>query len=317
MDTFNDLPLELKLYTIELSPKDFRELIFADKNIYTYYTSDAGKNWFNRVYNIKYINTAFEKGITILNDLKHGEWRYYTNFLSKSEMYKFGVLHGTSYTYQENGFVISEKTYVDGLLEGVVKDYFPDGVIAHTATYKNNKKNSLDILYSANGKIKMSSIYDNGTLVSSTTNVESGYKRVEVYNKNKTIVTIYNVDNKIKSISAYKHGKLHGIKKEYEKGVLKSTEVYVNGRHVGPDILYYHSGEIKQINNYTSEDDFIIEDYYKNQNVKRKSEYTNGELNGPYIEYYKDGTIQYSASYSDGLLHGPEMTYSETGQLLT
>lgn len=63
-ETFENLPLELKLRIIELSPWDLIRLTIVDKKISAYYESEAGQNWFNRISNPQYHNTHDEEGIS-------------------------------------------------------------------------------------------------------------------------------------------------------------------------------------------------------------------------------------------------------------
>ena len=171
---FGDLPLEIKLYVIELDPLHLIDLLLADKSIYEYYLTEEGKNWYKRILNICIIDTDTEKGITILNGLKHGEWKYYVeDKLIKSTWYKLGLKDGLEYIYyRTNDQVMIIKPYIKDVIIGTIKTYYDNGNLETEVDYDGNLETEIDykgeikhgkcVVYNSDGTISSRCTYNNG-----------------------------------------------------------------------------------------------------------------------------------------------------------
>ena len=72
-----------------------------------------------------------------------------------------------------------------------------------------------------------------------------------------------------------------------------------------------------------SERDGPYEDYYENGQLKEKSTFVAGEVNGPYESYcvagphqYENGQLELRGTYVAGELDGPFEMYYENGQVI-
>lgn len=196
---FGDLPLEIKLYVIELDPLHLIDLLLADKSIYEYYLTEEGKNWYKRILNICIIDTDTEKGITILNGLKHGEWKYYVeDKLIKSTWYKLGLKDGLEYIYYRTyDQVMIIKPYIKDVIIGTIKTYYDNGNLETEVDYDGNLETEIDY----NGEIK------HGKCV------------------------VYNSDGSISSRCTYNNGKLEGkYEKYYNNGDIQIQAYYEDGK---------------------------------------------------------------------------------------
>lgn len=141
VDLFSELPFELKLYTIELSPGSLIPLLVLDKDIRDYFNSAQGQNWFNRTL-VRIYDTPEAKGLMIGNDVKHGQWEYYKNGrLMKIKNYFLGRLEGVKIKYYgTTGTIYSKEYYVHGLKEGDSITYYRSGNIQSVKHYVRGKR---------------------------------------------------------------------------------------------------------------------------------------------------------------------------------
>lgn len=163
---FAELPLEMKLYVVELDPLNLGNLILADRELYEYHQTEEGKNWYTRILQIRIVDTDKEKGMIILNNLKHGEWKYYQNGkLIKSTWYEIGLKDGLEYTYYPKvGQVESIIPYIRDVITGTVKVYYINGDLKTELDYVENVMHGKCITWYKNNKISSTSTYNNGLL---------------------------------------------------------------------------------------------------------------------------------------------------------
>ena len=69
-----------------------------------------------------------------------------------------------------------------------------------------------------------------------------------------------------------------GLWKSFERGKVRTIVTYVNGKEIGPFVVYYSNGQIMKKGNRNSKE----------------------VLDGEYVEYYKDGEIQEKGTWNNG-----------------
>ena len=98
---------------------------------------------------------------------------------------KNGELHGTSYSYDENGKVTEEITFKKGMKEGASKTYYPSGAVAAKLNYKNDRYEGLQKYYYENGKLQAEIEMSKGQLDGVTKMYdENGKLKEEIMYKN-------------------------------------------------------------------------------------------------------------------------------------
>ena len=107
---------------------------------------------------VPYEKLSFPGGYISYNDEKFtGEFERKDPRTGKINMVgsvKNGELHGTSYSYDENGKVTEEITFKKGMKEGASKLYHPSGAVAAKLNYKNDRYEGLQKYYYENGKLQ-------------------------------------------------------------------------------------------------------------------------------------------------------------------
>ena len=107
---------------------------------------------------VPYEKLSFPGGYISYNDEKFtGEFERKDPRTGKINMVgsvKNGELHGTSYSYDENGKVTEEITFKKGMKEGASKLYYPSGAVAAKLNYKNDRYEGLQKYYYENGKLQ-------------------------------------------------------------------------------------------------------------------------------------------------------------------
>lgn len=147
---YMNLPFELRLQIVELSPMILISLLEVDEDLAKYFYSEEGQNWMYRALGKTY-DTAYEKGFKLADKLKHGPWEYNRNRFPKIENYIFGVLQNST-GYYANG--VSQKIpYVNGKINGNVIVYDKFGAITKISPYINDKLNGNVIKYYPSGSV--------------------------------------------------------------------------------------------------------------------------------------------------------------------
>lgn len=86
--------------------------------------------------------------------------------LSYELIYKYGKLHGTSRTWNEEGNIISRIEYKNGILNGNWETYYKNGQHKNSIVYLNGMKNGLEVWYHQNGNKQSEVLYENDKIVS-------------------------------------------------------------------------------------------------------------------------------------------------------
>lgn len=138
-----ELPLELKVQIIEYDPQIIKSLLLVDSSIYNYYKSDDCKRWLRRIASTN-IDTYFERGTLLADNIKDGEWDYYKKRcggrdLSKIEKYNFGHLY--EIITWPIGSIKIVTPMINGLKNGVMIRYNRYlKYICETTTFVDGKK---------------------------------------------------------------------------------------------------------------------------------------------------------------------------------
>lgn len=344
---FTNLPLEIKLYIIELDPLHLIDLLLVDRSIYEYYSTEEGKNWHKRILQIRVIDTDKEKGTTILNSLKHGEWKYYgKGKLTKSVWYKLGLKNGLEHIYYfKNNQVKRIIPYIKNIIVGTVIIYYNNGDVESEIDYNNEIRHGKCVKYHRGNKIKSQCTYNNGELEG---------KCAKYYD-----------NGNIHFLTNYKNGKIHGSYTygTYE-GLITSRTEYTFGRMTQEqyfdknglcDVIVYdehkriekkYNSQLREVlgrdvlisenlfeyhkhvkstgydsdGNKTREtiyevNKIVSEKIYVNGQLVDDKNYYKGELHGTHRTYYNNGNPKHFLEFNNGKLDGIGQKWTSDGKI--
>lgn len=276
---------------------------------------------------------------------KHGlEKVYYTNGnLKTAYTYTNGVINGPAKEFYKSGAVKEAGTYLDGKTEGPYKIQNEAGAASVEMTFVKDKVEGEWKAYYANGKLKekrsyISSVengphqefYDNGQL-SETYNVKEGKPDGEDLYYGKT--------GKLYCTTTYNKGAINAIKyldpagKQLFASVIKDNLIDIitftadgikkahltynqKGDITGADTLFYPSGKVSQIRQYSKgELNGLNVTYYLNGQKKSEINMTDGREDGYYQDYYLNGQVQSEGWVKAGEYEGQWLYHDMQGKL--
>ena len=90
----------------------------------------------------------------------------------------------------------------------------------------------------------------------------------------------------------------------------------IKGKREGEWLTYYKNGEVKEKSNFKDDkQEGESLRYYKSGELKNKNNWKDGKLEGERLYYYKNGQLWRKNNYKDGKLKGEEFWYYESGEL--
>lgn len=118
-------------------------------------------------------------------------------------------------------------------------------------------------------------------------------------------------------IYSYKDGELNGLNVIYFKNQIKEIGHWKDGKQNGNFKLYTEEGVLVDNTNFKDgERDGVTEQYYNdNGNLRLKTNFKNGVIEGEYIVYYPNGKILSKATYKKGNPIGEYKEYYDNGNL--
>jgi len=187
--------------------------------------------------------------------------------------------------YRKNKLTVKVH-FKEGYMDGEFIEYYPGGDIKVKGQYIKGQKNGTWETLKDDGILKLTEVYENGSLTKKIT---------------------YYTDGKIDMERNYKNDKEHGISKAYTfEGTLKSEKNYVNGKQVGKQMQYYTSNQNDyiQTSNYNEKgqlDGDFSEIFAENKAVKSKGKYKEGKKIGKWVYGYSHQLYK-EETYEDGKL---------------
>jgi len=232
-----------------------------------------------------------------------------------------------------NDFLISRekinRTDHKGLKQGDWKDFYPNGSIKTERTYKDDLLTGYYKEYDNRGKLVLTMLYENGSIVKNKVEDEPD---IEIVNKhdqdgkliysgpyrNKIPVGIhreYGKDGKVTNAYVYNDNGLllsEGIvddagnrngkwKDLYPDGKVQAEGQFTDNRRTGTWKFYSLAGKVEQTGSYNNgRPDGIWQWFYEDNTVLREEEYFQGKRDGAFTEYSMTGEIITQGQYSDG-----------------
>ncbi|MGB8492568.1 MAG: hypothetical protein WCE64_16060 [Bacteroidales bacterium] len=262
--------------------------------------------------------------------------------------YSDGKKEGLSKEYDKNGNVITlleynndflisreriNRTDSKGVKQGVWKEFYPDGSVKSEKNYKDDQLHGYYKEYDNRGKLVMTMLYDNGSVVKSNVEDEPDIEVRNKYDNNGKVIYSgpyrdsvpvgvhrqFNADGKVINSFIYNDnglllsegivdegGKYNGKWKDYYPGgkVLDEGQ-YTGSRRTGVWKFYDESGKLEQTGSFNNgRPDGSWKWYYDSGALLREEEYFQGQRDGAFTEYSENGDIITQGTYTEGEKNG-------------
>lgn len=283
-------------------------------------------------------------------DRKEGTaYLYYPDgSIQQTTFYNEGKKEGLSREYDKNGNIITlyeynndflisreriNRTDNKGLKQGEWKEFNHNGSIKSEVTYKDDQMHGYYKEYDMSGKLILTMLYDNGSIVKSRVEDEPDIEIVNRYDENNKLIYsgpfrnnipvgihreystngeivnayIYNDEGLILSEGIIDEaGQRNGKWKDFfENGKVKAEGQYTDNRRSGLWKFYNSNERIEQTGSYNNgRPDGIWKWYYENGSLLREEEYYQGQRDGMYVEYSETGEIIAQGQFTDGEQNG-------------
>jgi antitoxin component YwqK of YwqJK toxin-antitoxin module len=262
--------------------------------------------------------------------------------------YNNGKKEGLSKEFDKEGNVITLLEYNNDFLvsrerinridnknlkQGEWKEFYPNGVIKTEKTYKDDLIHGYYKEYDNRGKLVLTMLYENGSIVKSRVEDEPDIEIINKYDpdgnliysgpyRSKVPVGIhreYGKDGKVINAFIYNDNGLllsEGIVDEagnrngkwkdlFSNGKLQAEGQFVDNRRSGPWRFNNISGRIEQTGSFNNgRPDGLWKWYYDNGSLLREEEYFQGQRDGTCTEYSLSGEIIAQGQYADGEKNG-------------
>jgi len=209
-----------------------------------------------------------------------------------------------------------------GLKQGEWKDFYPGGGIKSEKSFKDDMLHGYYKEYDERGKLVITMLYDNGSIVKSKVEDEPD---IEIKNR-------YDKDGKMIYSGPYRNGIPVGVHREYGKdGKITNAFIYNdNGLLLSEGIVdeggkrngkwkdFYPDGKTQNEGQFSDNRRSGVWKFY---NMKGKLEqtgnYKNGRPDGSWKWYYDDGQLLREEEYYQGQRDGSCTEYSNTGEIIS
>jgi antitoxin component YwqK of YwqJK toxin-antitoxin module len=262
--------------------------------------------------------------------------------------YNNGKKQGLSKEYDKEGNIITLLEYSNdflvsrerinrtdnkGLKQGEWKEFYPNGRIKTERTFKDDLMNGYFKQYDLTGKLILTMLYENGSIVNSKVDDQADIQIVNRHDQDGKLIYSgpyrnnipvgvhreYNKDGKISNALMYndlgikisegivdESGKFNGRWKDYfPNGNLQAEGQYTDSRRTGTWKFYNASQKLEQTGSYNNgRPDGLWKWFYDNGSVLREEEYFQGQRDGSWTEYSITGEIIAQGQYSDGERNG-------------
>lgn len=236
-----------------------------------------------------------------------------------------------------NDFLISRerinRSDAKGLKQGIWKEFYPNGIVKNEKSFKDDLMHGYYKEYDNRGKLVLTMLYENGSIVKSKVEDEPDIEIVNKYDQNNKIIYSGPYRNKVpvgvhrefnsegKILNGYIYndnglllseglideaGNYNGKWKDlYPDGKVRAEGQYTNNRRTGNWKFFNAAGKLEQTGNFNNgRPDGLWKWYYENGNILREEEYFQGLRDGAFTEYSVTGEVISQGEYADGERNG-------------
>jgi antitoxin component YwqK of YwqJK toxin-antitoxin module len=250
--------------------------------------------------------------------------------------YNGGKKEGLSKEFDQNGNIVSLYEYnkdflvsreavnrndTRGMKQGIWKEFYPGGGVKSEKSYKDDLLNGYYKEYDNRGRLVLTMLYENGSVVKS--NIED-QPDIEIENK-------YDPDGKLVYSGPVRNGVPVGTHREYGKDgkVINSFIYNDNGQKLSEGIVDESGRYNGKWKDFNSEGKIIAEGQYtenrrtgnwkfynSSQKLEQTGNYNNGRPDGLWKWYYPDGSVLREEEYFQGERDGQYTEYSPIGDII-
>ena len=263
-------------------------------------------------------------------------------------LFNEGKKEGLSKEYDRNGNIITlleynndflisreriNRTDTKGMKQGEWKEFYPGGGIRSEKTFKDDQLHGYYKEYDNRGKLVLTMLYDNGSIVKSRVEDEPDIEIEKKYDENGKIIYSGPFRNKVPVGVHREYGKDGKVTNAYiynDNGVLLSEGIvddagnrngkwkdlgadnkimaegqYSENRRTGIWKFYNSVSKVEQTGSFNNgRPDGLWKWYYENGALLREEEYFQGQRDGTFTEYSQSGEIITQGQYADGEKNG-------------
>lgn len=289
-----------------------------------------------------YVNGGKQCEMNFKNGKRDGKFTcLYPNGSKKYEIdYTDGEINGKYLSYNRLGDITESATYIKGEIDGKTVAYYDGKAIKSEATYSNGKAQGSVKKYYSDGKLEEEIVYQNGKMVKSFAYRPSGKKDTESVYDDKgelELFTLFDKNGEKYFDEKFKSGELKsGL--QYSKTNPKPVEInltkkafainslndkteiagnFEKGRKAGEWKYFYTSGNLKSKSNFSQGKlEGLFQTYDRNSLIASTSHYANDTISG-LKEVFSRGRLDKEFHYAKGLAEGPYRAFHPDGSVKT
>ncbi|MEI6048303.1 MAG: hypothetical protein WCS03_05350 [Bacteroidota bacterium] len=224
-----------------------------------------------------------------------------------------------------NDFLVSREKIngvdINGLKQGEWKEFYPNGGIKSEKTFKDDLLHGYYKEYDIRGKLTLTMLYENGSIVKSRVEDEPDIEIVNKHDQDGNLIYSGPFRNKIPVGIHREYGKDGKVINAFiynDNGIIMSEGIVDEaGNRNGKWKDLYSNGKIQNEGQFT---DNRRSGFWKFYNIFEKVEqtgyYNNGRPDGIWKWYYEAGTPLKEEEYFQGQRDGLSTEYSSTGEII-
>ncbi len=291
-----------------------------------------------------YITGKLQRAGRYVNGLREGKWNYYSRegFLTSTinfskddrndsaifyyanghvkdiEIYDHGALNGFCISYYKNGSVKSEGWFVNGKHQQRLNEYFTDHTLQFDTYYVNGKRRGEQKEYGADGKLVVTSVFDDNMIANVTEYGHDGNPTsFTATNGDTTTIQRKSPSGEVLACYRFLCNRISGIETFLPGGTRYYSNDFVNGNFQGDYRTSYITGKPATIGSYANDlRTGRWKGFYENGNPYYEGNYVDGELDSIWTYYYYDGTIRSKIQYQNDKENGVSQIFAPSGGLV-
>jgi antitoxin component YwqK of YwqJK toxin-antitoxin module len=256
--------------------------------------------------------------------------------LKQTFAYNNGKKQGLSKEFDKDGNIISlleynndflisrekiNRTDNNGLKQGDWKEFYPGGGKKSEKTYKDDQLHGYYKEYDMKGKLILTMLYENGSIVKSKVDDEPDIEIVNSYDLSGKLIRSGPFRNQV-PVGIHREygpdGKIINSKMYNDNGLLLSEGIVDEaGNKIGKWKDLYSSGKIQAEGQYTDNRRSGLWKFNsENEKGEQTGYYNNGRPDGMWKWYYESGVLLREEEYFQGLRDGTYTEYSRAGEII-
>ena len=251
-----------------------------------------------------------------INNLIEGDYfEYYDGKIIKTRSsYSNGKNIKSYKSFYTNSVIEKENTFENGKIKTAI-DYFENGKKSTESVYNDKEELETYSYFDTFGEKYFEEQYKSGDLKSGLQFIENIQKPISV-NLTKNTFELKDFKGGIIVSGTFDKGKkAKEWSHNYDSGVLRLKENYIDGKRNGISTTYNKNGLVNSIKNFTNDTISGIYEVYEEGLLDQTFAYVKGNQNGPCKTFYPDGKLKTEGYFVDGDLNFEKRTYWQNGTI--